>query len=74
MTMEEILYICSVKSVGRHKVAAQCSVFCERILSVYYNRIECGSRNAHDVLAQLNVTARNAVSFMSLNELGMWSL
>jgi len=64
-TMDNILYFCNVKSLRRHEVAAQGSVFCALFLFVYSNRIECGSSNAHMVSPQLNQTARNAVSLLS---------
>ena len=64
-TLKNSLYICTVKSTERHEVAAESSVFCVRILLSKYNRIERGSSNAHVVSAQLNQTARNAVSLLS---------
>ena len=64
-TLKNSLYICTVQSLRRHEVAAGSSVFCALFLFVYYNRIECGSSNAHMVSPQLNQTARNAVSLLS---------
>lgn len=60
-TMNIILYICNVKTSERHDVAAQSSVFCAINLVEKSNRIECGSSNAHKVLALKCLTARNAV-------------
>ena len=61
-TMDNILYFCNVKNQGRHDVAAKGSVFCVLTLSEYYNRIECGSSNAHKGFAFDTLTTRNAVS------------
>ena len=61
-TLKNSLYICTVKLVERHEVAAESSVFRALNLVEKYKRIECGSSNAHVVSAQLNQTARNAVS------------
>ena len=63
--MGMIYYFCTVKSNERHEVAAESSVFCALDLLQKYNRIECGRSNAHKVSARWNLTARNAVSFMS---------
>lgn len=60
--LENIYYFCTVKNSERHDVAARSSVFCVLNLLVNSNRIECGSSNAHKVLALKFLTARNAVS------------
>lgn len=67
-TLKNSLYICTVKSLRRHEVAAGSSVFCALFLFVYYNRIECGSSNAHRVSAFENLTARNALSLCQISK------
>ena len=61
-TLKNSLYICTVKLVERHEVAAESSVFCVLCLLENYNRIVWGNGNVPEVSAQLNLTARNAVS------------
>ena len=61
--MDKILYFCNVKTNRRHDVAALGSVFCVRNLEEY-ERIECGSSNAHKVSAFENLTTRNALFYV----------
>ena len=61
-TLKNSLYICTVILVERHEVAAKSSVFCVLCLFENYNRIVWGNGNVPEVSAQLNLTARNAVS------------
>ena len=60
-----IYYFCTVKFQLRHDVAAQCSVFCALNLLESNKRIEWGRSNRPKVLAVGNLTARNALYFMS---------
>ena len=63
--MRIIYYFCTVKSNERHEVAALSSVFCASILVENNKRIEWGRSNRPEVSAHWNLTARNALSFMS---------
>lgn len=60
--MKKSLYICNVETQMRHEVAALSSVFCVKTLVEKIERIVCGSSNAREVYAYLNLTARNALS------------
>ena len=68
LSLAKILYFCNVKSQRRHEVAGLSSVFRALILLVKYKRIECGSSNAHKVIAFENLTARNALSFCQISK------
>ena len=58
---KNILYFCNVKIQMRHEVAGNASVFRAFKLVENYNRIECGSSNAHKGFAFGTLTTRNAV-------------
>lgn len=61
-------YFCNVKLTVRHDVAALVQRFlCHNLLVLKYKRKECGSSNARKDLAQLVLTARNALSLLSKN-------
>lgn len=64
-TMRIIYYFCTVKTSGRHEVAAKCSVFCALNLLENNKRIEWGRSNRPEVFAQKYLTARNALSLLS---------
>lgn len=68
LSSKNILYFCNVKSQRRHEVAGNASVFRATILLVKYKRIECGSSNAHKVIAFENLTTRNALSFCQISK------
>ena len=64
--MANNLYFCNVKSVERYEAAASKQRFlCHK--NVNSKRIVCGSSNAHKVSARLNLTTRNALSFIMSN-------
>ena len=65
-TFRKILYFCSVKTTERHEVAAKMQRFlCPEISK--YKRNEWGRSNRPEGTAQLALTTRIALSFMSLN-------
>ena len=60
------LYFCNVKSIERYEAAAIKQRFLCPI-NGNSKRIVCGSSNAHKVSARLNLTTRNALSFLMSN-------
>ena len=58
-------YICNVKSEVRHEVAAKKQRFLCHLISIKNKRIEWGRSNRPKDLAQLVLTARNALSLLS---------
>ena len=65
--MSNILYFCGVKTYLRHEVAAQMQRFLCHLISIKNKRIEWGRSNRPEDLAQLVLTARNALSLLSKN-------
>ena len=65
--MKKTLYFCGVKLTVRYEAAAKSSVFCAPILLENYKRNEWGRSNRPKDLAQLVLTARTALSLLSLN-------
>ena len=66
--MSNNLYFCGVKTSERHEVAAQMQRFlCLLTYSINICRIEWGRSNRPKDLAQLVLTARNALSLLSKN-------
>lgn len=60
--MKYLLYICNVKNVVRHDVAAKSSVFCVTSLLVKSNPNDGGSSNALKGYALHSLTHRIGVS------------
>ncbi len=65
--MSNNLYFCGVKLTVRYEAAAQKQRFLCHLISIKNKRIEWGRSNRPKDLAQLVLTARNALSLLSKN-------
>ena len=65
--MSNILYFCGVKLTVRCEAAAKEQRFLCHLISIKNKRIEWGRSNRPEDLAQLVLTARNALSLLSKN-------
>lgn len=68
-TLKNSFYICTVKSVERHEVAAAKQRFlCPQYLVLNNKRKECGTGNSHKVNCNCstNLTAPTALSYINV--------